>query len=82
MITSGTVSIDAPAPGGVTTARHDVVETAEGTTVVRQELDQRGIVGAVVAVLMRRMTNRYLAMEGHGLKARCEGLRKLRGPAT
>ena len=104
MITSSTVSIDAPAdlvwnvftdvvpqsswtwvqhsPGGVTTARHDVVETAEGTTVVRQELDQRGIVGAAVAVLMRRTTRRYLAMEGDGLKARCEELRNLRGPVT
>ena len=69
-------------PGGVTTARHDVVQTAEGATVVRQELDQRGIVGAAVGVLMRRTTKRYLAMEGQGLKARCEGLWKLRGPAT
>ena len=69
-------------PGGVTTAHHDVVETAEGTTVVRQELDQRGIVGAAVAVLMRRTTKRYLAMEGDGLKARCEELRNLRGPVT
>ena len=69
-------------PGGVTTARHDVVATAEGTTVVRQELDQHGVVGAAVGVLMRRLTKRYLAMEGQGLKARCEELRKLRGPAT
>ena len=69
-------------PGGVTLARHDVVATSEGTTVVRQELDQHGIVGAAVAVLMRGLTKRYLAMEGQGLKARCEELRKLRGPAT
>lgn len=69
-------------PGGVTTARHDVVATAEGTTVVRQELDQRGFVGATVALLMRRMTKRYLAMEGQGLKGRCEALRKRRGATT
>ena len=69
-------------PGGVTAARHDVVKTTEGTSVVRQELDQRGFVGVTVAVLMRRMTKRYLTMEGQGLKARCEDLRKRRGAAT
>jgi uncharacterized protein YndB with AHSA1/START domain len=65
-------------PGGVTSARHEVLPTAGGT-VVRQELAQRGIVGSVVGVLMRQMTQRYLAMEAQGLKARSEALRKLRG---
>ena len=69
-------------PGGVTTARHDVTATAEGTTVVNQELDQSGIVGAAVGILLRRMTKRYLAMEGQGLKARSEDLWGRRGPAT
>ncbi|AKK25672.1 SRPBCC family protein [Mycobacterium sp. EPa45] len=66
-------------PGGLTTARHDVVPTADGRTVVRQELVQRGILGSVVGVLMRQMTQRYLTMEAQGLKASSEGLRKLRG---
>ena len=69
-------------PGGLTTARHDVVATAEAAAVASQELDQRGILGAVAALLMRGMTKRYLAMEGRGLKARSDGLWKLRGPAT
>ncbi|HTY26698.1 MAG TPA: SRPBCC family protein [Mycobacterium sp.] len=69
-------------PGGVTTARHHVSATAETSTVVSQELDQSGFVGAAVGMLMRRMTKRYLEMEGQGLKARSEGLWKLRGPAT
>lgn len=60
--------------GAETVARHFLVETAEGTTVVNQELDQSGLVGAALAVLMRPMTKRYLAMEGLGLKARCEEL--------
>lgn len=69
-------------PGGVTTARHHVAATAEGTTVVSQELDQSGIVGAAVGLLMRRMTKRYLDMEGRGLKARSEDRWKRRGTAT
>ena len=66
-------------PGGLTSARHDVVPTTDGATLVRQELAQRGIVGSVVGLLMRQMTRRYLAMEAQGLKARSEGLQKLRG---
>ena len=66
-------------PGGVTTARHDVVETAPGITVVKQELDQRGIIGAALGRAMRTTTRRYLAMEGRGLKARSEGLWERRG---
>jgi uncharacterized protein YndB with AHSA1/START domain len=66
-------------PGGLTSARHDVSPTADGGTLVRQELAQRGIVGSVVGVLMRQITRRYLAMEAQGLKARSEGLWKLRG---
>jgi hypothetical protein len=65
-------------PGGWTSARHEVTATADGT-VVRQELEQRGILGSLAGVLTRRMTQRYLAMEAHGLKARSEGLWKLRG---
>ncbi|KAA0111237.1 SRPBCC family protein [Mycolicibacterium sp. P1-5] len=66
-------------PGGLTSARHEVVPMAGGATAVRQELAQRGIVGSVVGVLIRQMTRRYLAMEAQGLKAHSEGLRKLRG---
>ncbi|MCV7216589.1 SRPBCC family protein [Mycobacterium crocinum] len=65
-------------PGGVTSARHDVAPAAGGTT-VRQELSQGGVIGSLVGVLMRQMTQRYLTMEAHGLKAHSESLRKLRG---
>lgn len=66
-------------PGGLTSARHEVVPAADGGTLVRQELEQNGILGSLVGVLMRKMTRRYLALEAQGLKARSEDLRKLRG---
>jgi uncharacterized membrane protein len=68
-------------PGGTTLARHEVIEESADRTRVRQEIDQRGPVGALVGVLMLRMTKRYLALEAAGLKARSEQLRRLDGPA-
>jgi uncharacterized membrane protein len=68
-------------PGGTTLARHEVIEESVDRTRVRQEIDQRGPVGALVGVLMLRMTKRYLALEAAGLKARSEQLRRLDGPA-
>lgn len=59
-------------PGGLTVARHDVIPKPTGGSHVRQQVDQRGPVGVVVALLMRRMTRRYLDLEGAGLKAHVE----------
>jgi hypothetical protein len=67
-------------PGGVTLARHEVVPESSGRTRVRQQIDQRGPIGALVGLLMRRMTRRYLDFEAAGLKARSEQLRN--GPAS
>lgn len=67
-------------PGGLTVARHDVIARPDGRTAVRQVLDQRGPVGALVAVLMRGMTRRYLDLEAAGLKSRSE--QRLRGPSA
>lgn len=61
-------------PGAVTIARHRVAATGKNTTTVTQELDQGGLVGAALAVLIRRMTKRYLLMEAQGLKAHSEQL--------
>jgi uncharacterized membrane protein len=69
-------------PGGSTVARHDVVAQAGGHTLVRQRLDQRGAVGALVGRLMHGMTNRYLELEAQGLKARSEQRNRLDGPAS
>ena len=69
-------------PGGLTLARHDVSAESDGHTKVRQRIDQRGPVGAMVGLLMRPMTRRYLEMEAAGLKARSEQLRHHDGPTS
>jgi uncharacterized membrane protein len=68
-------------PGGSTFARHDVVATTDSRTLVRQQLDQRGPIGALVGRLMHGMTKRYLELEAQGLKQRSEQ-RLLDGPAS
>lgn len=69
-------------PGGLTVARHDVVADSQARTRIHQRLEQRGPVGALVGLLMRPMTRRYLELEGEGLKARCEQLHRLDGPTS
>jgi uncharacterized membrane protein len=59
-------------PGNRTVARHEVVPQRADRTLVRQQIEQAGPVGALVGLLMRRMTRRYLAIEAEGLKARSE----------
>jgi uncharacterized membrane protein len=58
-------------PGGRTVAVHEVHPHGSGT-LVRQRLDQRGPVGALVGRLLRGTTKRYLDLEAQGLKARSE----------
>ena len=69
-------------PGGLTVARHDVIAESDGRTKVRLQIDQRGPVGALVGLLMRGMTKRYLELEAAGLKARSEQVRHRGGPAS
>ncbi|MGO4443220.1 SRPBCC family protein [Mycobacterium sp. 2YAF39] len=69
-------------PGGVTLASHDVTTIAEGQTRVRQWIDQRGVVGVLVGLAMRSMTQRYLNLEAAGLKTRSEHLYQPHGPAS
>lgn len=59
-------------PGGTTTAWHEIVPQGIDSTLVRQGIDQRGPVGSTIGVLMSKLTERYLAQEALGLKARCE----------
>lgn len=67
-------------PGGSTAALHSLSPIADDRTRVRQVLDQRGPVGALIAKMMIRTTRRYLEMEAQGLKARSEQLRQSLGP--
>ena len=59
-------------PGARTVARHTVTATGDGSTLVEQSIEQRGALGRLIGRLIRRLTERYVAMEGAGLKRRCE----------
>ncbi len=67
-------------PGVLVTARHYVTALPGGRTLVRQELDQRGVLGALVGKLTVRRTKRFLSMEAAGLKARSEQVSRAHGP--
>jgi uncharacterized membrane protein len=69
-------------PGVLVTARHDVIAQPGGRTLVRQELDQRGALGALVGRLMVKKTKRFLELEAQGLKARSEQLSRADGRQT
>ncbi|OBH03635.1 polyketide cyclase [Mycobacterium sp. E2699] len=68
------------APGVLVTARHHVTALPGGRACVRQELDQRGVLGALVGRLTVKRTKRYLKLEAEGLKARSEQLSRAHGP--
>jgi uncharacterized membrane protein len=67
-------------PGVLVTARHDVIAQPGGRTLVRQQLDQRGVLGALFGRLMVKKTKRFLELEAQGLKARSEQLSRADGP--
>src|SRR5690242_19258862 len=66
-------------PGSLVTARHYVIGQPGGRTLVRQQLDQSGPLGALVGRLMVKKTKRFLDMEAQGLKARSEQLSRANG---
>ncbi|OBI08702.1 SRPBCC family protein [Mycobacterium scrofulaceum] len=66
-------------PGALVSARHDVIALPDGRTLVRQQLDQRGVFGALVGRLMANKTKRFLKLEAQGLKARSEQLSRADG---
>jgi hypothetical protein len=66
-------------PGVLVTARHWVIAQPGGRTLVRQELDQRGVLGSLVGRLMVKKTKRFLELEARGLKARSEQLSRADG---
>jgi len=58
-------------PGARSVGEH-YVDSAPGGSVARLTLEQTGPVGALVGLLIRGLTRRYVGMEGAGLKRRCE----------
>ena len=65
----------AKGPGVTTTARHEVEPMSTGGSRVTLSVEQGGVLGAVMGRLYRGLTDRYLANEAAGLKARSEGRR-------
>ena len=63
----------ATGPGVRTTARHLLQELGTGGTRVTLAVEQAGPVGVVMGRFYRGLTDRYLAAEAEGLKARSEG---------
>jgi uncharacterized protein YndB with AHSA1/START domain len=61
-------------PGSTVSAHHECVRLPDGGTRVELRVVMGGAVGGVVGRLYRGLTERYLAMEAAGLKARAEGL--------
>ena len=74
-VSDGAGTVVATGPGVTTTARHAVAALPDGGTRLRLAVEQGGLLGLVMGRFYRRMTDRYLANEAAGLKARCEGLR-------
>lgn len=64
---------EATGPGVRTTATHTIEDLGNGRSRVRLAVNQAGLVGAVMGRLFfRGLTDRYLATEAAGLKARSE----------
>ena len=64
---------EAKGPGVHTVARHGVQPIDAGRSRATLSIDQQGWLGGLVARVYRGLTDRYLAMEAAGLKARSEG---------
>jgi ligand-binding SRPBCC domain-containing protein len=58
--------------GSTVTAAHELISLGSDRTLVRQRIEQRGPLGVISGVLTKRLTKRYLRLEGEGLKARVE----------
>ena len=59
-------------PGVLTAARHDAEPLPGVRTCVRLSVTQSGWLRSFVGRFYRGLTDRYLANEANGLKARCE----------
>jgi hypothetical protein len=60
-------------PGSTVTAHHECVPLPDGSTRVELTVVMSGALGGLVGRLYRGLTERYLALEAAGLKARAEG---------
>jgi len=58
--------------GADAVGRHCVIDNRDGTATAILGITQTGPVGTLVALVSRRLTRRYVALEAGGLKARSE----------
>ena len=65
---------EATGPGMRTIGRHEVTPDGAGSTVTLS-IEQTGPMGAVAALLWRRLTQRYIELEAASLDARVTGTR-------
>ena len=61
-------------PGARTTAIHDIAPGGAGECLVTQVIEQHGPLGVLSGLLTRRLTRKYLDLEGQGLKAQSESV--------
>jgi uncharacterized membrane protein len=61
-------------PGSTVIAHHACAPLPDGGTRVTLSVEMVGALGSVVGRLYRRLTERYLALEAAGLKARAESI--------
>jgi uncharacterized protein YndB with AHSA1/START domain len=61
-------------PGSTVSAHHECTRRVDGGTRVELRVVMTGPLGSVVGRLYRKLTERYLAMEAAGLKARAEAV--------
>jgi uncharacterized membrane protein len=59
-------------PGSLVSAHHQCTPGPDGGTRVELKVVMGGAIGGIVGRLYRKLTERYLAMEAAGLKARAE----------
>jgi uncharacterized protein YndB with AHSA1/START domain len=62
----------ARSPGAYTVARHTITPDADGRVHVSLSIDQRGVLGRPIGLLLTSLTRRYLRLEAEGLRRRSE----------
>ncbi len=62
-------SWESKAPGSRALGEHEITPTGEASCEVRLMLDQTGPIGALVGLVYRGLTKRYVQMEADGLTA-------------
>ena len=62
--------------GSDASGEHVILDDGDGTTTAVLTITQSGPLGALVALLSRRLTKRYVALEASGLKRRSEELNR------